>query len=624
MTDEGGLYFNEGFNPRNINGNVMMEESYGVSGVSKKGDTGYANLATVMAYTNFTDSIQNGTDTLMIDNAGYIYYKQHASPISALYNGQIHNIPNTNGVYLSYYPDILATDNGNFLYTSRGHIGIGYYGRVKTGSSTTKIIDTDSRDWTALGVDTTKGDRNKVTNLRTGVEYTITSISGSGNIEVNFTTSGANDNLENDPFIVWIDSKFQLTALQTAIVITIPRKIYQYGDIYLITNDNYLAYVGDDESTFEAQYKQLPVTYKAKYLTVNGTKVAVSATSPDGGGILLWDGFSDGWLNIMDLDTAPLCVANYKTGFVFLVNNYLLFSDGYQLQKLSTYPDRLPSTVGGGVANGYNSIIIRNDKVFIASSSTNSNRILGGTIIYDFAYGWSYVPAINDSSNTRFNYYTGNTTSIILNNYITQCNDGNISKITNYGQYTETYQNKSFILLADFNTAVNIGAIGLNISSNLSTYLDESVSTIKKTKITVSIGDAHNGIFNYNQVKAGSAASSIIVDGTLTYNEVGNEIQFMDGATSGERSFITAIADKGTTSETWTISPVISGTPTTSSYVRIINVKKTETKTIDADKFNEEIRFNADGFYSNKCFIEVVVHGLAESTPISILDINIY
>lgn len=636
MSDDGGIFFNEGFLPTMINGKSVIEDTFQCNSIIETTTTGFSDLQNIISGTSYVFSrIGNNYGFIFIDTGGQIFVKNFFS----LYDGKIHGVATT-GDTIYGFGDVLQTANGNILYSSANELGIGYIGQCKSGSGTTKIVDKDGRNFSTLGIVVGEANHNKITNLRTGVEYTITGISNQDatNDAVTFTASGTNDNLENDYFIVWIDDKFNMfdnTAypqfLGQVAKGSIRRQIEPYGDSYYCLNGNFLSELSANEDTFDDNKKQLPARHQALAFDVNGGNFLISSTRDGVGYLLFWDGFSDGWNNILEIDEQCYAVHAYKDGWVFFMNNSFYFTNGWQIQQISSpYPDdRVLKSNFSINPGGFCSIYINSDRFYITNSVYLNNRIISGVLVYDQKYGWSVFTAEKNGRNRYKDYQT----SCIFESNIDRltCIGGigiNLLDITGYT--TSIYRNKALMFYLQFDNNVNVSHIELDVSNNLRRYIAGSETSPRKAKIQVSIGDVKDGIIGRAQLNAsGHTTTKLDVNGSVFIGaKVGDEIQLQEGVASGERSFITNITDAGTANELWTISPALSEAPNSFDEVKIIKVKHCETKIIDGDKLNEPIRFDCKGTVGTKMILEVVVHGYSDtgysSFPVSINSIKIY
>ena len=629
MSDNGGIYYSDGFMVENVGGNSCISEEIRPFSLVNSATTNFTNIGTTKSICSYEDPY--GYNNLLLLNEGGKFFKYEQG---GDYNGILHSIPSSGDTSYAYHPSVNRMISGNFVYSTCNGMGVGYYGLAESTSGTTKIVDTAGRNFATLGVVVGDSTHNKVTNLETGAEYTVTSITTTSttNDTLNFSASGVLTNAHNDQFIVWIDDKVDLGTSYTAGSVQY-REIEPYGDYHLMTFNGYLATLGSDEVTGDDDFKELPTNSTALYLSVNGSKILVASELEGRGQLLLWDGFSDGWNNILEIDGIAYTLAKYKNGWLYMVNNTLYFTDGWTIQKISDYPDKSYASSSLELTPAFNGMVVYNNQVFIANSVSNFCRNYFSLVVFNFDYGWFGFPNMSAGSSTRLGYSNGETifSEKISSNIATLVgSSNNLTQYSSNPEYSTAYLNRSFIQLIALDRPIQIKEIALNISHNLKEILDTNHIS-DDTTITVNVGDAHKGIFSRAQVKAGSTASSINIAGnTWKYMEVGNEIQIFRNsssettATDGERSYITAITNQGTSSEAWTISPALSGSPTENSNIKIINVKKSDTRTVSIDDLNQPVRFNVDGFYSDKIFVEVVVTGGTNAFPISIFNLQIY
>ena len=250
----------------------------------------------------------------------------------------------------------------------------------------------------------------------------------------------------------------------------------------------------------------------------------------------------------------------------------------------------------------------------------NSNRVKTGVYVYDFNYGWSFVPI-------TFKGRMYNTPTSIFYNYsddeLVVGLKGGLSYISN-GANTSQYLNKSAIWMINLDEESQIFGVGLNISASTTNRIS-GFRANQKTKITVSIGDANKGlIYTYNGRINGTG--NILT--SLSYDpvDVGDEIIITDrdSRIRGERTFVQS---KSTLAGaiSLTVSPHFSKTDDNYTSLQVLKLKKCDTKEISLGDLNrEQMFFNPNPFFSNKLFVQITIHGITNSFPVSILGINIY
>ena len=140
LMGDGITYWLEGFDIEKIGGKNVLKQGYLTS---KRYDddsiygTGFSNLEVLKAFDSFIEL--DGTKQMVAFSGDYLF--MFPAIVISNAKGEIHQRTiagsSTNQVYPSSYPDIKVTREGDILYTSANHLGIGWYGKCKTGSGTT-------------------------------------------------------------------------------------------------------------------------------------------------------------------------------------------------------------------------------------------------------------------------------------------------------------------------------------------------------------------------------------------------------------------------------------------------------------------------------------------------------
>lgn len=630
----GGIWFNNGMTAHTDNGVSQMIEDFKQVKIFDDSDslhTGFAGARAIQYMKTLSGTPPQGY-SLILDGSGQIFSRRYISDV--VFSGYAIGA----SIGSSSYPDMLQLPSGNLIYSRADYLGLIIRGKVKTGSSTTKIIDSAGRNFETLGLTTGGGELTSyVTNLKTGKKYLITSITDGDATKdaLNFDAIDASANTANDEFIAIVATKFDLDAgltlptfkAQEPTQANWARQIRQFDDYWFILNGNFLAILDSDEATFDNNYKQLPYGHQANAIEVNGNNILIASIDSSGTGyLLLWDGYSDGWLNIKKVGGNPKAIASYENGFVYLIDGRLYYTDGYNSTLLGEYCDTMD--VGTTSANinptSFNGLAVSNGMVFCASSNADYNRVFGGLYYWNKDYGWGYMPTLYATKNywdttSAFCVYKReqDTARIEIGH-----TDG-LNYLSINGGSTSTGDSKSFICYFALPYNQQVKQIGLNVGINPK-YL--SLPGLDETcTITVNIGDGRTGITKYIPTTNVTATTTVAnINGGTYPGVVGKEVLFLEGAVAGERSYITSIASAGTNSEVWTISPAVT---TTGNSIDVLEymLNKTETRSIDIDNINSEQIFSLNKEHvGNKLVVEVVITGATNSFPVSIQGINIY
>lgn len=634
MTDDGGMYYLDGFSVEKESGASSLDENYFTNELLNSSTTNFTGfncvaMTVLMPLTGSNLNAETVGYKLMINDIGYFYTRGTGTVGSGgVYRGRIGGSSSSGTYRSSFKPDLFQLPSGNVLWTSKLHTGVMYRGLVMTGSSTTKIVDTAGRNFSTLGM-STSAPNNKVTNLVTGSEYTVTSITttNSTNDTLNFTTSG-NSNTANDEFIAFVYDKFNLNT-----GVTIPtfqgqlatqedwqRPIQQYGDQYLILNGNYLALLANDETTIDQTYKQLPVTFQGVDLKVNGSEILVSAyDNQNRAYLLLWDGHTDGWNEITTIDKAPNSLKAYSTGWVYLADGVVAYTDGRNIQKLIAVPDYLSTTKGGNTYS-HNGIVILNDIFYFAYVTGNhgKNRDNNSVMVFNKKTGLTFFKCKSLSTEYAYPYCIY---SYPNNSEIDIGAGESLNNLTFFVPNTSSAHTRNAVFFLDFKEEQKIGEVWLNIKYTSKTYY--ALDTTYVGDITVSVGNGNYGLASIGQIASNTTTTCANTAGAIRPATVGQEIEFTSGANAGQRTFITSIASGGSSSEVWTVSPALTNTSASSSNCRVWQLKKQLQKTISATDLSKPVRFPTN-FIGDKMYLEVTIRGNANAMPISIQNIMLF
>ena len=643
LMGDGGAFYSEGMAVRN-NGS-QLDEEYDAAEDFYAGQSGFSSVGIIRKVLNVPSYNGSSGYNIILDNQGRLFIYDSLG-VGIVTNKHISTI-----VGYSQFPDMALLYDGNIIVSNQSSLGLLVRGACKTGSGNTSIVDTDGRNFATYGV-SISSPNNKVVNLKTGEEFTITGITTTTSTNDTLTFSaGSNTNTANDEFMVIVGTakgtingdaatdfdlsdditffKGQITESQ------FKRQIVEYDDGFYILNGNYLARfeIISGVYTMETNYKQLPFKNQAEAISVNTDKIIVSSYDSDGGYILYWDGFQDGWVNILPTDIHTMALTHYQDGWLYILNGILFYTNGFSISEIS----KLPEAKRIGVNNNnpyhpidFNGLKVYNGILYSAISYDNSSNISPAVYVFDFKYGWSKVPILKGGRffGTPYSIFIEKLTqsSISYSEEILIGGDGTLNNIdTDRPSYTAN-KSKSYKLLIPTNQVIKVKAIGINLGYKVSEYLN-ALSTDKQTKISVNVGDGKFGYIGKAETTSfGYGINGFTLPGTgivPTYKglRVGDEIQILDGNSSGDRTYISNIIDTSVS-----VLPLLSTSDISSShFFKIIKVKEAETKTINYDETGEEIVFYFNkAFQSNKLLLEIVIHGIANSFPISIFNINIY
>jgi len=621
-----GILYCEGLYPEVDNQKSVMGEGFTTFNIFNNSTTGFTNAGSIYGSVALS-TIHNSNETynLYVDGGVFQRIFAYQTISDTIKDGVIHLSPTAD---YCRYPDLIETTLGNILFPSERYIGRGVRFKATSGSTTT-IVDT-TKNFGTLGF----AANDKVTNLKTGIEYTITSISTTTNTNdtLNFSANGTNTTGANDECIAWEDNRFDTNITRASWQVAQTdwvKQFKQYGDIYYFTNGNYLGKILADESAVDADFKPLPAKHQAVALSVNNEKILVSANYNGRGVLLLWDGASDGWNNSIKFDVPIASLVEYSSGWIFVSQGDVYYTDGWQLQKLySLNQSKIISSFTLTPAS-HNGLVINNGFLYCANATSDTNLLDRGVYainLNNINNGFTHIRA---KTATRAN---GLVTSIFINNRfagyasIEVGGIGFVSYIAS-GTNSSPYQDKSMIMMIPFADMVKVVGVGLNLSRYLKDY-NNDITTATSRTVQVSIGDGNRGLISRVQTTSVGPTTTFMVNGVIYINnEIGDQIYVnnREDATFGERTFITGITDKGGTAETWETSPALSGVHGAYLELKMLRVKSLGRKTIGYNQLKDEVFFfTANPILTNKLFIEIVVFSGGNPMPININEINVY
>lgn len=468
---DGLLYYNEGFIPNNESGGSLMDIGYSSYKIFDNSDSGYSDgssgsITSALHLETISSIYQGGGKNyrLLLRSDGRFIVDGNNTGVV----GGIAFAKSASGAYLnSGYSDLFSLASNNIIFSSCNHLGLIIRGSATTNSSSTKIIDRMRRNFTTLGITTGM----VVRNLTTGTNYTITSISDEGGTKdcLNFNAVADKTNTDGDEFMLILEQKWELNTgiplIDLPSTSSLPRQINAYADYYYIANGHWLAKLAGDESTITPMSKELPYRYYVNSFDVNTDKILVSAsTTPriqrgsSENILLLWDGFSDAWNNIIEVDNKISEVKAYQSGWTFISGGCVYFTDGFSVQKLGQFSDS-GLRISDLKTSYFNQIQIYKNNIYFCGSSFTA-RGKNGLFSFNPSWGFSNLNILYK------NTLLSNASRLFINNISDELDvviNGDSLSGVREGTFSGTKISKSFIALVDLKESTQIFGVGLNI-----------------------------------------------------------------------------------------------------------------------------------------------------------------
>lgn len=649
---DNGLFWCEGFAARRVNGQSVLSTCYGSTHtISEDTAATYANLNLASAINIAYGGGYIGTGQRFVSMWSYCGAYGRIFDFAGFFGNTVGEIHLITALLNSYcdYGDLYVTKNLNILYAGGDYLGIAYNGQATGLTSDTQIVDLSVRNFTTLGIVV----GGFVYNFKTLENHTVTGVASVGgtNDALTFAAGGTVD-ATGDNFFAFADrgalnggaywNFFATTAYPHFYGQTqknfFKRQIVLFDTDYLITNGNWLAALNVNETTWNDNFKQLPPATQSTCIAVNQQKILVGGDFYGSGKLLLWDGYSDGWLSILEFAQIPLAICAYGSGFVVLIGKYIYKTDGYTIQELASFPD-----LGEGGYLPYNAFFnqmkVIGEKIFLNLDfgSNNVFRNWSGLWVYEPGSGLVYVSAKN-TGGFQSRIVTGalginNTSSIIRLYHSYSLGQGSYgaTQLYNIGSMSlDDYRVglSTAVLFTKVDRPIKIARVGVVLQPkyNLSPYAASLSNALDETfDLSIHIGRGRDFFSRFFQSGAGSTTTVLKNSyGIYSGAKIGSAIRCEVGSNAGQIVYATSIANAGTVNEEITVYPALTNTPDDNTYFRINNTKKCEVKNLNAIALPDEVFFEAnDMAVSTNIWLEIAFKPYTR-VGIDILGINLY
>jgi hypothetical protein len=402
------------------------------------------------------------------------------------------------------------------------------------------------------------------------------------------------------------------------------RPIKLSNNHYYILNGNYIARidVSDNDatnSTMDETWQRLYRGRQALCFDMNRENILVGTEFRGSYELFLYNEYSFGALNSIRLPAEPKSIIAYESGWLVLAGATLYYTNGSSLKRLSTLPDFNDSN--SYVNMSINGMSYKDENVFIqigsdSSGASKADRYGSGVFIYNFKYGWGFTPLGDDNGSYQGDIESGAITNYknsIYSSYL--INNGSDNYVL--GKLEEIADNKGKVgLLFHFQEQMAIKQVGITLSE----IYDEFAGR-RETDVTVNYGNTRRPLHLTNlSLGDNNSANTLYPTSGLSYKaNIGQKVLLTSGNIAGESTYITDINNEGTSSERWTISPLLSTLPSDGSKIIKYNLYKAGTKTIDVNNIPQDIRFSTN-FVGDIMYLEIEL----ENGYLDISNIKLY
>jgi len=434
-----------------------------------------------------------------------------------------------------------------------------------------------------------------------------------------------------DEFMLFVDRKYNFDDTVNEVVyphfanqVTRPnlaRQIVPYGDEFFIANGNWMSSLSGE--AFSAWAKRMPDNHQLMSLWVNSSSILFSCSFNGKGKLLLWDWYSNGFNNILDIWLPALALTAYDNGWLFLTSWKLYWTDGWSIKKMDNGLDTSVLWYSFFNVQWFNGMTMIWDNLALAWSGYYGDRAMTWVYIYDFNWNWSYQPIkIN-----WVKYYNSTAPKALyvhvlygiynsLNTWVSWVSTG----MQNLGNWREG----NFIYKLKLWEKRRMSMVRLNLThSNRVQQTTYSGSEALPYTITMSYGKDKASMYTYEQASSCTTTQFTI---NRTYNrniELWSEILVIDWANYWQRTFLVSKDNEWTTTEKWNVLPALTTAYNNTLNLKVIDVKKSWTYTVDMRDVKTHIDFDLNDFYSDTLVLEFVFSATT-ATSIWVSPVEIY
>jgi hypothetical protein len=395
------------------------------------------------------------------------------------------------------------------------------------------------------------------------------------------------------------------------------RPMDTYEDWVAIGNQYQVALLNVTDDSFNTNALNLPSGFSIRCLKSGKNGILIGANFNSRGALILWDAFSVRsiapwiWRNKNIQSIIPT-----DDGWIVITQNEIFLTDGYSVSPiLQDFPDYLPNDVSIINSLGPQGADIQGNKLNFWGVGSRFNRQKGGLYTLNLATKLlEFMPIPNGATNgvTGGALYSDNTNYTYLSYKSATPDAKYIGVITNSpiaAPYLITEQ------LGNLSDDEKV-AEGVKLTLGVSSY---QINTPDLTfNVSVKICNARRNIFGRGVTRAVSTSADVLkIDGSIaTANginkaQVGDEITILEGVNAGLIRHVTAIANAGTNTETWTLDSVLPSMTETGINVNVSPFKLAKKFTLSSISELKELYFDIQNrIKGKKFFVKVLLENL--------------
>lgn len=399
-----------------------------------------------------------------------------------------------------------------------------------------------------------------------------------------------------------------------------------YEDWVAFCNDNKIALLNTTDDSFNAAGLTLPTSFETRAVSGNRGGILVGANVNGKGWLILWQPeYLRSITPWIPLESEVESIQPYKDGWVVVTKLGIFLTNGYSIEPLDIQP--LDSAISNdqnftsildnvrpqGVSVIGDTLMILGTHVFGNSTKISTGRMIGGaylfnlqTGLYEFiklernCQGFSGKAILLTNIQTPLIAFKSSTT-----NYVGAIGQNAMNSGRNYELWLEVGRSSDNEKVAE--------AIKLNFEWLIQRINESDADITVKAKIY----NFKRPLWGTTLINDTSTTTSLkVAHGSALYAQVGDEILSYGTIGADEYSKITAITP-GVTSDTWTISPALSGVPQNAEQIQYLPMQEISSKTFSTTDEIKDMYLNIKNRIRGRRFlIKLIITSGAQSTTI--------
>lgn len=371
------------------------------------------------------------------------------------------------------------------------------------------------------------------------------------------------------------------------------RPMELYEDMVLVGNVNKVAALFTTDDSFTTDAFSLPEDFTIRCIKAGKNGILIGANIANRGYLVLWDGNSTRsiapWINLPNVILS--ITADDNGTWIVATRDGFFVTDGYSIRPYAKMP--VKEEWSSYIGNTWRGSILpqgtayHDGRLFVGytpAADDPTAKMPGGVWVYDSMTAlWEHIAT---SDNHSFGGYVG---ALFL--------DTALNLRVSYGTETpadddctgtveEKPAPRSVLITEELGQGNNPKYAEALIASVRFSPISSVRYSAHTWTVTAKIYDFKRQLYGFGLTNGASASANQIKNsGNIAQYQgaaEGDEVTVLNGANAGEIRHITAIANAGTNTETWTLNSVLPNNTEDDVYLQVMPFKAIGTKDITA------------------------------------------